>query len=604
MVDCSRQIIAEDIYDYIVVNIPIIHDILDNSPDICVEEVDEQWMIVHSRLPDNRELNISSLGYYTIPKIYGLMDNISDGYDTSGLQEKPSYKEVSLCDSDSSNTAVDGIRADISSIEASGAVQIINQPYLNARGQGVIIGVIDTGIDYLRNNFRDSSGNTRILAIWDQTLEYSTSQMVSYGRVYESTDINRALRAYDNGEDPYVYVASKDTIGHGTFMAGIAASGETDGYTGIAPEADIICVKLKGAKQYLKDFFYVNDKVEAFSETDIMLAVKFLKDCADKYKKPLVIYIGSGSGSGSRTGATPLADVLDAYTKISNTCVVVPAGNEAIDRTHYSGYADVAPEGTTMEINVEKRGRGFVTEIWAKSLDVLSISIISPTGEIIPRIPARIGMSSEYAFLLENSRVYVDYQITESVAGQEIIFLRFESPAEGLWKVLIYSLTNLPGYFNAWMLPSQLMDSTAYFISSDSDVTLTEPACASRVITIGAYNHNTGGADINSSRGYTADNRIKPDIAAPGVNVYGVGGVRGYTRRSGTSVAAAHAAGAAALFLSWGVTAGNRDVIGNTEIKSYLIRGAARDNSREYPDVAFGYGKLNIYSAFDQMRIN
>ena len=348
----------------------------------------------------------------------------------------------------------------------------------------------------------------------------------------------------------------------------------------------------------------IKDDVPAFQESDIMLAATFLKDYAQRSNKPLVIISGVGSGSGSRTGATPLADVFDAYTKLTNTCVVVPAGNEAVSRTHFSGYAGIAADSKTMEINVDKRGKGFVIEIWAKSLDVLSVSIVSPTGEIIPRIPARIGVSSEYAFLLENSRIYVDYQITESVAGQEIIFMRFESPAEGVWKVLVYSLTSLPGYFNAWITPRFLSASDAYFLESDIDITLVEPACAARVITVGAYNHNTGGSDINSSRGYTADSRVKPDIVAPGVDVYGVGGVKGYKRMSGTSIAAAHAAGAAALFLSWGVTNKNREVIGNTEIKSYLIRGAKRRNSEQYPNVTAGYGMLDISGAFDQMRIN
>ncbi len=314
--------------------------------------------------------------------------------------------------------------------------------------------------------------------------------------------------------------------------------------------------------------------------------------------------MGLGSGLGSRTGGSPLSNVLDSLTMHVNTCVVVPAGNEAVKRTHFSGYASVVPEYKEMEINVERRGKGFVLEIWAKSLDVLSVSIISPTGEIIPRIPARIGSSTQYSFLLENSRIYVDYQITETVAGQEVIFMRFERPAEGLWKIDVYSLTNLPGYFNAWITLKELMDCDAYFLNSDADVTLVEPASGLRLITVGAYNHNTNGSDVNSSRGYTADNRVKPDIAAPGVNVYGVGGVRGYTVRSGTSIAAAHVAGAAALFFSWGVTNNNRSVISNSEIKSYIIRGADRPGDIAYPNVEYGYGRLNIAGAFDQMRIS
>ena len=148
------------------------------------------------------------------------------------------------------------------------------------------------------------------------------------------------------------------------------------------------------------------------------------------------------------------------------------------------------------------------------------------------------------------------------------------------------------------------MDCDAYFLNSDADVTLVEPASGLRLITVGAYNHNTNGSDVNSSRGYTADNRVKPDIAAPGVNVYGVGGVRGYTVRSGTSIAAGHVAGAAALFFSWGVTNNNRSVISNSEIKSYIIRGADRPGDIAYPNVEYGYGRLNIAGAFDQMRIS
>ena len=325
MSECSKMIMDEDIYDYIVVNIPIVSKIFENNPDVCIQQVDEQWIIMHSRLAENRELNISSLGYYTIPKIYGLME-LTDRQAVLG--------------------------ADISSMEETGAVNITSQPFLNARGQGVIIGFIDTGIDYLRNNFKDSSGNTRILAIWDQTVEYEASSLVSFGRVYEADAINTAIRAYEAGEDPYSHVKSQDINGHGTFMAGIAASSYTDGYIGVAPEADIVCVKLKGAKRYLRDYFFIKDDVPAFQESDIMLAATFLKDYAQRRNKPLVIISGVGSGSGSRTGATPLADVFDAYTKLTNTCVVVPAGNEAVSRTHFSGYAGIAADSKSMEINV------------------------------------------------------------------------------------------------------------------------------------------------------------------------------------------------------------------------------------------------------------
>ena len=317
-------------YDYIVVNLPGINKMLQSNPDVCIQKVDDQWLVAHSRLPDDRDFNISDLGYYTIPKLYGLMDT--------------------------------------SSIDAVNATNITSQPFLNSKGQGVIVGIIDTGIDYLSENFCDTAGNTRIMAIWDQTLEYRQNLYVNYGRIYEQAEINTALEAYRNGLNPYDYVGTTDITGHGTFMAGVIASRKIDDYIGVAPEASIVCVKLKNAKKYLRDYFYIRDDAVCFEETDIMLAARFLKDYAGLKKMPLVIYMGLGSGLGSRTGGSPLSNVLDSLTMHVNTCVVVPAGNEAVKRTHFSGYASVVPEYKEMEINVERRGKGFVLEIWQKVL--------------------------------------------------------------------------------------------------------------------------------------------------------------------------------------------------------------------------------------------
>lgn len=273
---CSEMITDEDIYDYIVVNLPGINKMLQSNPDVCIQKVDDQWLVAHSRLPDDRDFNISDLGYYTIPKLYGLMDT--------------------------------------SSIDAVNATNITSQPFLNSKGQGVIVGIIDTGIDYLSENFCDTAGNTRIMAIWDQTLEYRQNLYVNYGRIYEQAEINTALEAYRNGLNPYDYVGTTDITGHGTFMAGVIASRKIDDYIGVAPEASIVCVKLKNAKKYLRDYFYIRDDAVCFEETDIMLAARFLKDYAGLKKMPLVIYMGLGSGLGSRTGGSPLSNVLDSLT--------------------------------------------------------------------------------------------------------------------------------------------------------------------------------------------------------------------------------------------------------------------------------------------------
>lgn len=510
---------------------------------------------------------------------------------------------------------------DTTSFDASGITATLNQPLLNVRGQGVLIGFLDTGIDYLREDFKASGGRTRIAAVWDQTIQsvnyeedtgeaagteqYDREQvqgMVQYGTVYTREDINAALAAEREGQNPYDIVPSRDENGHGTFLAGVAAASETADYIGAAPEAEILMVKLKPAKKYLRDFYLLPEQVEAYSETDMMMGVRFLQQYAIREKKPLVICVGLGTASGSRTGALPFADLLNTLARQVNTVVVTCTGNEANNRTHTSGLAVSDTEPSEIEITVGADERGFVMEIWAESLDILSVAITSPSGERISRIPARIDTGGVYNFLLERSQVAVNYRVVESASGYEVIFMRFINPAQGIWKIHVYSLTNIVGRYNAWLPLKQFLSGDTYFLNSNPSTTLTEPGAAERVISVGAYNHITDASYVASGRGYTATGLVKPDFVAPGVDVYGVRAGGGYTTRTGTSVAAAHAAGAAALLLTWGVTDGNLPYMGTNEVKSVLIRGAKRENNTVYPNNIYGYGKMDVIEAFYKLR--
>ena len=486
---CDFDITKENIYDYIIEDTPGADEAIKALSGICSQRADSQWIIAHGELPDNRQLNISSLGYFTIPKLYGLMEG----------------------------------DADISALDEIGALRVLGQDNLQADGSNVLIGYVDTGIDYLNDVFKDRLGNTRIQAIWDQTDKTGTDAANTYahfGRVYEKDEIDRAIEADNNGENPYSYVAQRDTSGHGTLLASISAGSYTDGYVGVASGAELLVVKLKQSKQYLRDFFLIKDDVPAFEESDIMLALRFLEDYAIRLGKPLIIIFGLGSANGSRTGASPLAEMMENLTKKPNISVITCMGNEANNKCHYKGTVMSALVPDVMEINVDGTGKGFTMEIWADSLDILSVSIESPSGEYVPRIPARMGASMEYTFLYEGSTVTVDYQITENVAGMEVIFVRLKTPVEGTWKFYIYSLTNIKGSYNAWLPLKQFSGQDIYFLKSDPDTTLTVPAAADGVISVGAYNHYTGAAYYESGRGYSADGRIKPDFVAPGAGEY------------------------------------------------------------------------------------
>ena len=582
MPDCSSLIVSEETGDYIIESNSPYFEQIQRQDGVCISCVNDTWCILYTNYPGSRNINIQQ-GYYSVPKLYGLMDTTS--------------------------------------FDASGITATLNQPLLNVRGQGVLIGFLDTGIDYLREDFKVSDGRTRIAAVWDQTIQsgnyeedtgeaagteqYDRKQaqgMVQYGTVYTREVINAALAAEREGQNPYDIVPSRDENGHGTFLAGVAAASETADYIGAAPEAEILMVKLKPAKKYLRDFYLLPERVEAYSETDMMMGVRFLQQYAIREKKPLVICVGLGTASGSRTGALPFADLLNTLARQVNTVVVTCTGNEANNRTHTSGLAVSDTEPSEIEITVGAGERGFVMEIWAESLDILSVAITSPSGERIPRIPARIDTGGVYNFLLERSQVAVDYRVVESASGYEVIFMRFINPAQGIWKIHVYSLTNIVGRYNAWLPLKQFLSGDTYFLNSNPSTTLTEPGAAERVISVGAYNHITDASYAASGRGYTATGLIKPDFVAPGVDVYGVRAGGGYTTRTGTSVAAAHAAGAAALLLTWGVTDGNLPYMGTNEVKSVLIRGAKRENSTVYPNNIYGYGKMDVIEAFNKLR--
>lgn len=582
MPDCSSLIVSEETGDYIIESNSLYFEQIQRQDGVCISCVNDTWCILYTNYPGSRNINIQQ-GYYSVPKLYGLMDTTS--------------------------------------FDASGITATLNQPLLNVRGQGVLIGFLDTGIDYLREDFKVSDGRTRIAAVWDQTIQsvnyeedtgeaagteqYDRKQaqgMVQYGTVYTREVINAALAAEREGQNPYDIVPSRDENGHGTFLAGVAAASETADYIGAAPDAEILMVKLKPAKKYLRDFYLLPERVEAYSETDMMMGVRFLQQYAIREKKPLVICVGLGTASGSRTGALPFADLLNTLARQVNTVVVTCTGNEANNRTHTSGLAVSDTEPSEIEITVGAGERGFVMEIWAESLDILSVAITSPSGERIPRIPARIDTGGVYNFLLERSQVAVDYRVVESASGYEVIFMRFINPAQGIWKIHVYSLTNIVGRYNAWLPLKQFLSGDTYFLNSNPSTTLTEPGAAERVISVGAYNHITDASYAASVRGYTATGLIKPDFVAPGVDVYGVRAGGGYTTRTGTSVAAAHAAGAAALLLTWGVTDGNLPYMGTNEVKSVLIRGAKRENSTVYPNNIYGYGKMDVIEAFNKLR--
>lgn len=482
---------------------------------------------------------------------------------------------------------------DINSNNAAGITEVLGQPFLDLTGRGVIIGLVDTGIDYTLDAFRFEDGSTKILSLWDQTLDGTKEEGVYFGASFSKEDINAAL-ASDN---PLSVIPSIDEDGHGTFMASAAASNTKDEYIGAAPKANLICVKLRRARQYYIDRYLLSsDNPALYESTDFLLGVKYILDQSIRLKMPVVIMIGMGSNTSAHDGNTMFEDYISFVSQRAGYAFVTASGNEANAKHHTQGK--VTGGGTeSINIKVGRQGVSFGTIIFGPAFDKISVSVTSPTGEIMARKPFKPGVEYKESLILENTIIHLRY----SVDSNNNIWVGLENATEGIWEIRLYGDDIVDGSYWAWLPITGQVDSSVEFLRPVPEYTIVYPAAALRTMTCGAYSSFDGSLLISSSWGPTRLPKIAPDFVAPGVKVGGIY-PEGYGTMTGTSVAAAVTAGAAALMLEWGIVKNNLPSMNGEIIRNLFIGGAARGDNLDYPNNQWGYGKLDLYGTFNYLK--
>ncbi len=558
--DCREQIVSEDYAD-LLINYGNISNLEESG--FCFSIINNINAVIHVPVEDLPSNYIQLYGYGINPSCYGLMD--------------------------------------IQSVEASGVFTLRNLPATNLRGQGVLVGIIDTGIDYTHEAFLQADGSSRIVSIWDQTIqEGDPPEGFNYGTEYLQSDINTAL----DMEDPLSYVPTTDDLGHGTSLAGIAAGNtiQSENFTGVAPDSQLVVVKLKQAKAYLKEFFRIPPDATAFQENDIMLGITYLLQVSQQLQRPLSMCIGVGTSQGGHDELGTLSSYVNSVSSISGVATSVAAGNEGNQGHHYFGIVDNNIGYDTVELRVGPNEYGFSMELWGNAPNTFSIDILSPTGEYIPRIPARINESREIRFIFEETVINIDYFLIESQTGDQLILVRFLTPTEGIWRFRVYATGDLELSYHVWLPISTFISENTFFTEPTPTTTITSPGNTITPMTVTAYDITNDSLYINASRGFSRRGIINPDFAAPGVNIIAPEPNNRYTIISGTSIAAAHNSGIAALLLEWGVSRGNFINLSSIEIKNLLVRGAVRDPNNTYPNPNWGFGIINIYNTFINIR--
>lgn len=478
-------------------------------------------------------------------------------------------------------------------------VSCIN-PVQNTRfslfGRGTLIAVIDSGIDYALMDFRNPDGTTRIRALWDQSLRARDGETPPQGYAggveYTQEKINEALQA-QSPQERLSIVASRDTSGHGTAVAGIAAGNgrganvDSEIYAGVAPESELLIVKLG------------NPSGDGFPRTtELMMALDYVVRKALEYQMPLAVNISFGNTYGSHDGTSLLERFIDDISNIWKSSICIGSGNEAASAGHTSGRMNDETE-VMIELGVQDRQPSLNVQIWKEYTDIVDISLITPSGSRIGPIREILGPQRFQAGTTEILLYYGEPSPYSTAQEIYIDMLPVESYiSSGVWKIVLTPRKIVSGLYELWLPSEAVLNKGTGFLYPTDTTTLTIPSTTGRVISVGAYNALTFGYADFSGRGPLRRGGgivIKPDIVAPGVDVITTAAGGGYAAFSGTSFATPFAAGGAALLMEWGIVKENDPYLYGEKVKAYMRRGARPlPGFYEYPNPQVGYGALCV----------
>lgn len=467
-------------------------------------------------------------------------------------------------------------------------------------GQGIMVGVIDTGIDYQHPAFLNRDKTSRIISIWDQTIQDGEPPTgFSFGTEYTGPVINDALQ-YTN---PLTVVPTTDDNGHGTAIASIIAGSynEEQSFSGVVPNSNLIVVKLKEAKQNLKMIFCVPDDRLCYQESDIILGVRYLITVAQRFKRPLVICIALGSSQGSHDGRGALGTYLESIIRIPNIDVVVSAGNEGNSNRHYYGRNYAPPHTKDFQLNVSPVDRMFSMEIWPHVPGRLFVELAAPNGEQIPLITPTFDVCEQFNFESSSSIVWINNMAFERGTGDQLILIRFVDPLPGIWYFHVQSTNDEPFSLHSWLPSGDLISNGTFFLLPDPDTTITAPGNTWHPLTATAYNQTNGNILDMSGRDYTRSGLVKPDLAAPGYEITCAVPGNGYGTLTGTGAAAAYITGACASVFEWTQGKGNFTYTTGEQINLMLMRSARRNPNFNYPNNIWGYGVVDVNTLLDRL---
>lgn len=470
-------------------------------------------------------------------------------------------------------------------------IDIVQDMPLSLRGKGTLIGIVDSGIDYENAEFRNEDGTTRIVSLWDQSVNGRPPAGYLAGTEYTREQIDAALATEDK-EVRRQMVKTSDVSGHGTAVAGIAAGNgrgsEGRRFRGAAPEAELIIVKMGAPRE------------GGFPRTtELMRGVDYIVRKAVELRRPVAINISFGNTYGSHDGTSLVERFLNDIADMWKNVICIGSGNEGASAGHVSGKVR-RQISETVELAVQQREPALSIQIWKSYVDEMGVSVISPSGRQAGPFYEFLGAQR---YILGDTELLIYYGEPKPYSVKQEIYLSLlpgkQYIESGVWKIVLTPGRIVDGEYQMWLPTQSSLNMGTAFLQPNSMSTLTIPSTASLAVTVAAYDARTFSYADFSGRGpagmYEGENVLKPDIAAPGVRVTAPvpGGV--YQSFSGTSFAAPFVTGSAALLMEWGIVRGNDPYLYGEKVKAYLRKGAKQLAGYErWPNALLGYGALCV----------
>ena len=448
----------------------------------------------------------------------------------------------------------------------------------NLTGRGVLVAIVDSGIDYAHPDFRNADGTTRIVSLWDQTLD----------TVYDRETINRALEQPTMAEREAI-CPSRDVSGHGTHVAGIAAGNGRAGmgrYRGVAFESELVIVKLG------------SPDVNALPRTtELMSAIDFCVKKGLEYNRPIAINLSFGNNYGSHSGTSLVETYINDMSDFGRNVIVIGSGNDGAAALHTAGKVTANTE-SEIELAVSEYEPSLNVQIWKNYTDNIDIAVIAPNGTRIGPLQQVLGPQR---VRIGDTNLLIYYGEPKPYNPYQEIYLDFIPVGNyvdgGVWRIVLIPKNIVNGGYDMWLPSGGVLNAGTAFLRPVVETTLTIPSTASKAITVGAYDARFNQPVSFSGRGFTREtNQVKPDLVAPGVEITSCAPGGGYETRTGTSMAAPFVTGSAALMMQWGVIEKNDPYLYGEKIRAYLLRGARRNirGFDEWPNPQLGWGTLCV----------